>query len=427
MWGRAGAVGCFLLSVCSPVGAQPTGLRLTEIASGLDDVVAITHAGDHRLFIVEKGNRRSGQADAAHVWLYDGNRLLPQPYLDLSDRISTGAWGEGGLLSIAFAPDFQQTGHLYGYYVSDQGESRLSRFTAASANSVTVSAATEEILLRIAQPFGAHFGGQLHFGPDGYLYLSTGDGGPGSDPDCRAQDLGKLFGKILRIDPRTSAPSGAHGLCGASPSYAVPDDNPFVGVAGACDEIWAYGLRNPWRWSFDRLTGDLLIGDVGEDAFEEVNTAHAGDGGVNFGWRRMEGTACFDPDLIDPAISACTTAVAPCGDTSLKLPVLEYDQSDGDCSITGGYVYRGSRHEGLIGSYLFGDWCSGRLWFAGGPAPWARNVLGPELPQVTTFGEDRFGEIYLSNRKSVFRLDNGLVSDSGFESGDLSEWSRYQP
>jgi glucose/arabinose dehydrogenase len=357
-----------------PLQAAPQ-IQLTPIVSGIDSPLAITHAGDGsgRLFITLQAGR---------ILIYDGRQLLPAPFLDIGPLVSTG--GERGLLSAAFHPNYASNGFVYVNYTDLNGDTVVARYTV-SADPSAADPASAVILLTIPQPFANHNGGQLQFGPDGYLYIGMGDGGGGGDPSDNAQSLNSLLGKMLRID------------VDAGPPYGIPPDNPFIGDPAALPEIWALGLRNPWRFSFDRLTGDLWIADVGQDNFEEVNVQTAGStGGENYGWRRMEGTSCFNP-------------TSNCNDGSLTLPVLEYDHSLG-CSISGGYRYRGQDHPGLAGIYFYGDFCSGRIWGAAQDAAgsWtAEELLDTDL-RISAFGEDEAGEIYVaylsSNAGAVFRI-----------------------
>jgi glucose/arabinose dehydrogenase len=256
------------------------------------------------------------------------NALTPIPFLDITDRVGSSQ-SEQGLLGLAFHPDFTKNGFLYLNYTDLQGDTVVSRF-AVSGDPDQVDPASEMVLLKLPQPAANHNGGHLAFGPDGYLYIGTGDGGAAGDRFGNGQNGRTLLGAMLRLD-----------VAGGQP-YTVPPDNPFVGNQDVRDEIWALGLRNPWRYSFDRQTGDLYIADVGQNQYEEVNIQLAGNpGGQNYGWPIMEATHCF------PAGQACDP-------TDLTLPVAEYDHSQG-CSVTGGYVYRGQEYPMLTGIYLFGD------------------------------------------------------------------------
>jgi glucose/arabinose dehydrogenase len=292
------------------------------------------------------------------------------------------------LLGVAFHPDYAANGYFYVNYTRQgDGATVIARYQRSVANPDLADLASAQILLTIAQPYSNHNGGQLRFGPDGYLYIGTGDGGSANDPQNRAQDLGTLLGKMLRIDVNTGAP------------YAVPAGNPFVndGNPGTLGEIWAYGLRNPWRFSFDRSTGDLFIGDVGQDAWEEIDFQAAGTGaGANYGWRVMEGAHCTGLGG-GPA----------CFDPSLTPPILEYGHDVG-CSVTGGYRYRGAASPALAGYYLYADYCSGRMWGAtwSGAGPWTTVQLLQTGFSVSTFGEDEAGEIYVAahNTGVMYRI-----------------------
>ncbi len=370
-------------------------IELTPIVSGIDSPLAITHAGDGsgRLFITLQVGR---------ILIHDGQQVLSTPFLDIGALVSTD--GERGLLSAAFHPNYVSNGFVYVNYTDLNGDTVVARYTV-SGDPNLVDPASAVILLTIPQPFANHNGGQLQFGPDGYLYIGTGDGGGGGDPSNNAQSLNSLLGKMLRID------------INAGPPYGIPPDNPFIGDPAALPEIWALGLRNPWRFSFDRLTGDLWIADVGQDNFEEVNVQAAGSaGGENYGWRLMEGTSCFNP-------------ASGCNDGSLALPVVQYDHSLG-CSISGGYRYRGQDHPGLAGVYFYGDFCTGRIWGASQDAAgsWTAAELLDTDFRISAFGEDEQGEMYVaylsSNAGTVFRISEVVPdppppaqTDSGGGSG----------
>lgn len=350
-------------------------IQVAPILSGLGSPVAITHAGDGsgRLFITLQTGR---------ILIYDGQQVLPAPFLDIAALITSG--GERGLFSVAFHPSYAANGLLFVNYTDLNGDTAVARYTV-SADPNAADPASAAILLSIPQPFANHNGDQLQFGPDGYLYIGMGDGGSGGDPLNNAQNLNSLLGKMLRID------------VDAGPPYGIPADNPFVGNPAALPEIWASGLRNPWRFSFDRLTGDLWVADVGQSNFEEVNFQASGStGGENYGWRLMEADSCFNP-------------ASGCNNGTLSLPVLQYDHSLG-CSITGGYRYRGQDHPGLAGIYFYADFCTGRIWGASQDASgsWvATELLDTDL-QITAFGEDENGEIYLAsfgpNAGAIFRI-----------------------
>ena len=355
-----------LATACLALPREASAQTLTPIADGFVQPLSITHAGDGsgRLFVAEqRGTVRSVHGDA----------LVDRPYLDLRDR--TRAQGERGLLGLAFHPDFADNGRLFVHYTDTGGTTVLSELRAATPDADVVDPATERVILTLEQPYGNHNGGQIAFGPDGYLYLGLGDGGSGGDPLDAGQDLGTWLGTILRLD-----------IDGQQP-YAVPDDNPFVGIDDALDEIWAYGLRNPWRFSFDRDTGDLWIADVGQNEVEEVNRQDAdSDGGENYGWRIMEGDACYDPPT-------------GCDPTGLTMPVLTYTHASGwGRSVTGGYVYRGSDVPSLEGAYVFGDYVSGRIFVAEGEGDdWSARILLEPGFRIATFGQDEAGELYLAD------------------------------
>ena len=317
--------------------------------------------------------------------LTDG-QLLAKPFLNLLGLVS--CCGERGLLGLAFHPDYKTNGFFFIYYTDPAGSIVIARYRVSSTNRNVANRQSAWKMLTIPHPnFGNHNGGQLQFGPDGYLYIGTGDGGSGGDPPNNAQNKQVLLGKLLRIDVSIAS--------GGTP-YRIPPNNPFVGTSVARPEIWAFGLRNPWRFSFDRLTGDLFIGDVGQDSFEEVDfQPRASRGGENYGWRLMEGTHCFNPS-------------SNCNPGGLKLPILEYAHGNNEenCSITGGYRYRGSRIPSLRGAYLFGDFCSGRIFRARlASGKWTAAQLAATSFSLSTFGEDATGELYLADLSSgVYKI-----------------------
>ncbi len=368
-----------LLLLPAAAGAGvPSGLRLERVATCLDDPVAVTHAGDGRLFVTLQAGR---------VVVIEDGRVLPRPFLDITGRVGSG--GERGLLSVAFHPRYAANGFFFVDYTNNSGDTVIARYSV-SGNPDVASPASEVILMTLDQPFSNHNGGQLQFGPDGFLYVGTGDGGSGDDPECHAQDPQSLLGKILRIDVDRGTP----------PFFAVPPDNPFVGVAGIRDEIWALGLRNPWRFSFDRTRGDLFIGDVGQGSREEVSFQPASSGGgENYGWKMMEGNLCRNQS------SGCPSPLPACGSAAYTAPILEYWNAGGECAVTGGYVYRGEAIAGLAGRYLYGDFCSGAVWAAErAGASWRAERLPFAAPGLTSFGEDSAGEIYLTAGGGLYRL-----------------------
>lgn len=340
---------------------------LEPVASGLSSPVSITHAGDSRLFITLQGGQ---------IVIHDGTGIRPAPFLDVSNLISTG--NERGLLSVAFDPQYQQNGAFYVNYTNTAGHTVIARYLRSSNDANRADASSGRVLLTIEQPFANHNGGQLQFGPDGYLYIGMGDGGSGGDPGNRAQSLTTLLGKMLRID-----------VSGVEPAYTNPPSNPFG------NEIWALGLRNPWRFSFDRLTGDLWIADVGQGSREEIDFQPATSiGGENYGWRRMEGSRCFEP-------------ATNCNPGNLVLPVIEYGHTNGACSVTGGYVYRGTRSPRLYGKYIYGDFCNGVIWTGErqGDGTVTSRVLTDTSFFISTFGEDLSGEVYVADhRGAIYRI-----------------------
>ena len=392
------------------------GLRLELVTSGLEAPYDLTHAGDGsgRLFIALADGR---------IRVVDANGLRDEPFLDIRDRV--GCCGERALTSIAFSPSFRQDGHLFVLYGAASGGSHLSRFTVsqnAGASSDQVDPSSEQVLLHIPQPGPSHNANEIAFGADGYLYVALGDGGDQDDPCFLAQDPRQLHGKILRLDV-------------SSLPYAVPPDNPLVDVPGARGEIWALGLRNPWRMSVDRRTGELLIGDAGEARFEELNVLAPGEAGVNFGWNLMEGEQCFTPQGLCEDGLPFEPGLA-CGDSALRTPVLSRCHAgvDGcaepECAIIGGFRYRGHRAPGLRGVYLFSDWCHGDLWGARQvDGQWQSQRLLETDFSPLSFGEDEAGEIYLlvAEEGQVLRiqgLPEGFADD--FESGTLDAWSASQ-
>ena len=348
-----------------------------QVASGVANITDIQNAADGsgRLFLVQQNGvvrtLRNGSVAAA-------------AFLDMRGKTSAG--GERGLLGLAFPPGFAQKQRFYVDYTDLNGDTVVAQYRM-TAGGETADAASEVILMKIAQPFANHNGGQVRFGPDGHLYIAMGDGGSGGDPMGNGQNLGVLLGKLLRIDVE-SEPG----------KVRIPADNPFVNRAGARGEIWAYGLRNPWRFSFDRATRDLWIADVGQNVYEEVNFQPAASrGGENYGWNQMEGTHCYETG---------------CRMDGLVLPVVEYTHAMGGCSVTGGFVYRGMGSPGMRGMYLYGDYCTGIIWALekrGGV--WSnRQVLSSGFA-ITTFGEDEAGEIYVANggAGTVFRIDGSAA------------------
>ncbi len=361
--------------VLFPVLLFSQSVTIQSFATGFSSPVDIQHAGDDRLFIVERGG-------FIRVLNADGTTNTT-PFLDIDSQVLSG--GERGLLGLAFHPNYTTNGYFYVYYTNNSGDSTLSRFTANPPNSNTVNANTEQILLTFDQPFSNHNGGAIAFSPiDGYLYIGSGDGGSFNDPGNRAQNTSLLLGKILRIDVDSGTP------------YGIPSDNPFAAVGNlGADEIWAYGLRNPWRISFDRSNGDLWIGDVGQDDWEEIDRITPSQSGnsLNLGWRCYEGNNAFNTSGCPPA-------------STMVFPVAEYAISGNPrCSITGGYRYRGNDYPNFQGLYFFADYCSDEIGtLTQNGSSWDVDYFGPFSGNgFSTFGEDVNGELYIAG------LDSGTV------------------
>jgi glucose/arabinose dehydrogenase len=355
------------LSPTPPVA--DSAYEAVRVAAGLSDPVDLqAPPGDTtRVFLVEKTGLIRILRDGA---------LLARPFLDLTAQVSGGS--EQGLLGLAFHPQYASNGRFFVQYTDKSGDSRVVGFNV-STDPDSADPGGSEVLF-VDQPYSNHNGGQMAFGPDGFLYVALGDGGDGGDPQGNGQSLATLLGKILRLDVDAGAP------------YTVPSDNPFVGQAGARGEIWSYGWRNPWRFAFDAETGDLWVGDVGQNAWEEIDVEPAATAGRNYGWKIMEGDHCYAP-------------AANCDTTGLVRPLLEYGHGEG-CSVTGGYVYRGEDLPELHGSYFYGDFCTGlirsvRLGPGGGavePREWTsvlRRADGGAMEQLASFGVDGRGELYL--------------------------------
>jgi len=353
------------LRPAAPSGPSPA-IALKVVATGLSAPLGIITSADGtgRLFIVEQ----TGQ-----ILVLKNGSVLPTPFLDISSQVSTG--GEQGLLGLAFHPQYACNGRLFVDYTDRDGNTVVAEYHVSAADPDQADTQPIAQVLHVDQPYPNHNGGEVLFGPDGMLYVGLGDGGSEGDPMGNGQRLDTLLGKLLRID--VDHPSGGR-------AYGIPADNPFAESSRGRPEIDAYGLRNPWRFSFDRVTGDLWIGDVGQDRYEEVDEVIGGRAaGLNFGWNRMEADHCYPS--------------APCDETGLTLPVAEYDHLTGDCAVIGGYVYRGTAIPGLAGRYLFGDECSGRIRVLT-PGPDAANasiLLNTNL-QITSFGEDDQGNLYVA-------------------------------
>jgi len=367
------AAGAACALAAAGAASSASALGLAPVGSGFESALGVAQApGESRLLVVQ----RNGLIRPI------GRNGRPGPtWLDIRDRV--GSQGlEQGLLGLAFAPDFATSGRFYVDYTNRRGDTRVVEFrTRPGARAV--STRTARVVLSQSQPYANHNGGALAFGPDGMLYVAFGDGGGAGDAGNRAQNLGTLLGKVIRIDP--SRRQGGLG-------YAIPAGNPFAGQTGARPEIWALGLRNPWRITFDRATGDLWMGDVGQNRMEEVDVARAGQAGRDFGWSKREGTQDFKG------------GTRGARETD---PVAEYPHDDGNCSVTGGYVVRGPGAPSLVGRYVYADWCTGRAWALDAVNPGTpeeiTNRLG-RIPGVTSFGEDRAGNVYVVTGTQVRRI-----------------------
>jgi glucose/arabinose dehydrogenase len=351
-------------------------LHLTLLKSGLSNPVLLTNAGDGsgRRFVVE-------QTGKVRI-ITAGGTLLSAPFIDLTGLLSTG--GEQGLLGLAFHPHFETNGYFFLNYTNTNGDTIINRYHAAPGAN-TVKRTTAVRIMTIDQPYANHNGGNLAFGPDGYLYIGMGDGGSAGDPGNRAQNISSLLGKMLRIDVDHTS---------TGKNYRAPSSNPYVGRSGA-DEVWSRGLRNPWRWSFDMPTRRLFIGDVGQNRYEEVDRSNPGTKPAgwasNYGWRQLEGNVCYNPS-------------SGCVKTGKVMPLVAYGHvvsGTDNCAITGGYVYRGSASPVLVGGYLYGDYCSGRIWVVDASA--AKPATGTLVHDagvaptmlISSFGQDEAGELYV--------------------------------
>jgi len=356
---------------------ESSSIQLTPVVSGLNRPLYVTNAGDgsNRLFVLEQ---------SGNIWVIEEGEQLEQPFLNVSDLISPSAIGSGyseqGLLGIAFHPDYENNGFFFINYTDQSGDTVVARYSVSLSNPNIADANSAETIFQISQPFGNHNGGHMEFGPDGYLYISLGDGGSANDPLGAGQNPQLLLGSILRLDIDGDLP------------YSIPEDNPFVGDDAGADEVWAYGLRNVWRFSFDADTGDMYLADVGQNQWEEVNFQPADStGGENYGWNVWEATHSFAGGTAEGHV----------------LPFAEYNHSVG-CSVTGGYVYRGDAIPELEAVYLFSDYCSGRVWasYRDDSMQWNTNEFLQTGMQVSSFGTDEANELYLIDYSGVlYRID----------------------
>jgi hypothetical protein len=365
------ALSCSARAQTAPPPTMSDELAVEVVAAGLQDPVYLTAPrGDSRLFIVEQPGR---------IRVVRGGRLLARPFLEIEADVSYG--GERGLLGLAFHPDYRENGLFYVNYTDRGGDTRIERF-AVSSDPDRADPRTRKLILTVPQPYSNHNGGHLLFGPEGMLYVGMGDGGSAGDPQGHGQNRATLLGALLRIDVDRGDP------------YAIPPDNPYAGHRGFRGEIWAYGLRNPWRFCFDPPEARLYIADVGQNRWEEIHVEGLRQPGINYGWNVMEGSHCYRPPQ-------------GCDRQGLALPVVEYDHSQG-CSVTGGFVYRGRSLPGLRGHYFYADYCTGwvrSFRYAGGRVTEHRQWRLGGLGDITSFGLDAAGELYIcSGNGRVFRL-----------------------
>ena len=393
----------FMFSFATAQVPNDVGL---ELVNSVGDNMGIRHAGDGsgRLFVITQ--------DGIIRVIDNQDNLLTAPFLDIDAKVNSGG-NEQGLLGLAFHPNYSVNGYFYVNYTksgTNSGDTIIERYTVSAGDPNVADPNSGVVIMRIIQDFSNHNGGNILFGPDGYLYIGMGDGGSGGDPNDRGLNLGSALGSMLRIDvdgnnaPSHPAPvvSTDHVCPQDGANYAIPADNPFVGSAGACPEIWAWGLRNPWRWSFDKDTGDMFIGDVGQGSREEISyQAAASSGGENYGWNCREG---------DIAYSGCPDSPA------YTSPILVKNHSNSRCSITGGYRYRGPVLS-IQGEYIYGDYCSGQIWFANnGSGSWTEsewsNTGGVNFSfQLTSFGEDEIGNVYIVRRSgAIYRITGDTVN-----------------
>jgi len=373
-----------LFSLLFAGAAYSQEIVLDEVASGFNTPTEMVNAGDSRMFVVEKGG-------LVKILNPDDGSINPTPFMDISSIIS--AIGERGLLGLVFHPEYSTNGYFYIYYSNTSGANVVARYTRSANNADVADIASAQILLVVNQtsPFSNHNGGCLRFGPDGYLYIAKGDGGGSGDPDGNGQNKNTLLGKLLRIDVNSGTP------------YGIPDTNPFAGTTQGAPEIWAYGLRNPWKFSFDNE--NLWIADVGQNVYEEINKASVNEGGLNYGWKCMEGNQPFQ---------------GGCPNTGeYTMPFTQYMHGNGNCSITGGYVYRGSAYPNLQGKYLFADYCSNKIGIVNA------DDNNPEITftqafagRFTTFGEDNNSELYIASTPDngpgkIYKIrDNSALSNN---------------
>ncbi|MFY1045892.1 PQQ-dependent sugar dehydrogenase [Chryseobacterium sp. GP-SGM7] len=374
----------FSLGIFSSMIFYSQNFNLEEFATGLTSPVEITNANDSRLFVVQQNGiikiiQSNGTVNAAD-------------FLNISTKVLFG--GERGLLGLAFHPQYATNGYFFVYYNNTSGNIVVARYSVSTTNANVADPNSEKIILNIPKPFDNHNGGSIHFAPDGNLWIVTGDGGSGGDPNNNSQNKNSLLGKMLRIDINSTGP------------YNIPAGNPFIGVDGA-DEVWSYGLRNAWKFSFDLTTGNAMIADVGQGAIEEINRMPITQAGINYGWRCYEGNSTYNT-------SGCAAS------TTMTFPVAVYDHSGGKCSITGGYVYRGTQYPSLLGKYFFADYCSTQIGMmeSNNSITWSTAYSGNNF---STFGEDNQKNLYVAavNNGKIYKItttnlgvqDNNLFSE----------------
>jgi glucose/arabinose dehydrogenase len=355
----------------TPAGGKAIALTTEIVAQGLNQPVYLTApAGDERLFIVEQPGR---------IRIVENSRLLDKPFLDIRSKV--GCCDERGLLSVAFHPQYKANGFLFVDYTDKNGDTRIERYTVSSADRNTADSASAKLILAIDQPYANHNGGLNLFGPDGMLYIGMGDGGAQGDPHGNGQNRNVLLGKLLRINVDRGEP------------YSIPNGNPFA-AGGGKPEIWALGLRNPWRFAFDKGPGLLYIADVGQNRYEELNISPVTAAGANYGWNAMDGNGCFRN-------AGCSTA-------GMQKPALIYEHDDGNCSIIGGFVYRGRKIPEIQGEYFYSDYCNSwvkSVSFANGRPSQPRQWMSRSLGSIVSFGEDAQGELYICSQNGrVYRI-----------------------
>lgn len=365
----------FTISIFSSLIANSQSINLEEFATGLTSPVEITNANDSRLFVV--------QQNGIIKIIQPNGTINTTNFLNISSKIIFG--GERGLLGLAFHPQYSSNGYFFVYYNNPAGNIIVARYSVSSTDSNVADPASEKILLNIPKPFDNHNGGSIHFAPDGKLWIITGDGGSGGDPNNNAQNKNVLLGKMLRIDVDATGP------------HNIPPDNPFAGTVAGADEIWAYGLRNAWKFSFDLTTGNAMIADVGQGAIEEINKMPITTAGLNYGWRCYEGNNVYNT-------AGCAAQ------STMTFPVAVYDHSGGKCSITGGYVYRGTQYPSLQGKYFFADYCSTQIGILdnNNVITWTGPYSGNNF---STFGEDYQKGLYVAavNNGKIFKISTGTL------------------